>query len=291
MIGIYKIVNTLNNKVYVGSSCNINNRWNQHKKSLSNNTHHSLKLQRTYNKYGDIFIYELITECKIEDLLTEEQYYIELLNSYKNGYNSVSIAGSNLGMKHTIETKNKLKESSIGNTNRIGKKHTEESKLKISIKLKGKVLSDETKLRMSESQMGKKMSTESVEKTKIANTGKKRTDETKSKMSKSKLGKKQSIEVIENRVKLNTGKKRTDESKKKISIKLTGIKRGLMSDDHKLKIARFKKIALISNDGSIIKEYKSIKDCSIELEIDHRRISDVLNGKKESHKGYKFIYI
>jgi hypothetical protein len=291
MIGIYKIINTLNNKVYVGSSTNINTRWNQHRKSLCSNTHHSVKLQRSYNKYGDVFIYELIIECLVEELLTEEQYYIELLDSYDNGYNSIPTAGSNLGMKHTDETKNKLRESSTGNTNRLGMKHTDETKLKISIKLKDKPLSDETKLKMSISKLGKKHTDESKLKMREAQIGKKHTDETKLKMSNAKLGKKQSIEVIENRVKKNTGKKRTEESKMKISIKLTGIKRGPMSDEHKLKVSRFKKIALISDDGNIIKQYDSIKECSIELEIDHRRISDVVTGKKESYKGYKFIYL
>ena len=35
MIGIYKITNTKNEKVYIGQSTNIEERWKQHKYSLT----------------------------------------------------------------------------------------------------------------------------------------------------------------------------------------------------------------------------------------------------------------
>ena len=37
MIGIYKIENIINNKVYIGSSNNIERRWKEHKRLLNNN--------------------------------------------------------------------------------------------------------------------------------------------------------------------------------------------------------------------------------------------------------------
>jgi hypothetical protein len=55
--GVYCIKNTITNKVYIGSSLNIKSRLKTHIFSLKNNKHHSLKLQRSYNKYGkDNFI-------------------------------------------------------------------------------------------------------------------------------------------------------------------------------------------------------------------------------------------
>ena len=53
--GIYKITNLLNNKVYIGQSINIEERWKKHKwHSLSVD---SYPLYRAFNKYGlNIFI-------------------------------------------------------------------------------------------------------------------------------------------------------------------------------------------------------------------------------------------
>jgi len=45
IIGIYKITNTKNNKVYIGESNNIYKRWKEHIDDLNNNKHHSKKLQ------------------------------------------------------------------------------------------------------------------------------------------------------------------------------------------------------------------------------------------------------
>ena len=225
MIGVYRIINIKTNKSYIGSAVNIKDRWCQHKKSLSKGNHHSIKLQRSYNKYGENnFIFEVIEECQKESLIIREQFYIDLFDSYKNGYNSVPRAGSNLGMKHSNETKEKLRQSSTGNKNRLGMTFSDESKKKISEKLKGRPLSEETKNKMKGRipwNKGGKMSKETKEKMK----GRITSEETRKKLSLSHLGKKQSKETIENRVKLNTGKKRTDEVKKKMSESMKGIKR------------------------------------------------------------------
>ena len=44
MIGIYKIVNSINNKIYVGSAKNIKKRWSAHKSDLNKNKHHNKHL-------------------------------------------------------------------------------------------------------------------------------------------------------------------------------------------------------------------------------------------------------
>ena len=46
MIGIYKIINTENGKIYIGQSINISHRWNCHKYDLKNKRHKNLHLQR-----------------------------------------------------------------------------------------------------------------------------------------------------------------------------------------------------------------------------------------------------
>lgn len=56
--GIYAIENIYNNKLYVGSSINIEKRWNRHRKDLVKNRHHNIFMQRSYLKYGDdCFVY------------------------------------------------------------------------------------------------------------------------------------------------------------------------------------------------------------------------------------------
>lgn len=52
MIGIYKIENTTNGKVYIGESFNIKNRLQQHLDELESNNHYNKKLQHDWNVYG-----------------------------------------------------------------------------------------------------------------------------------------------------------------------------------------------------------------------------------------------
>lgn len=109
--GIYKIINLVNNKIYIGSSNNIKKRFSHHKHSLINNKHYNKYLQNSFNKYTiNNFKFEILEECSKENLLIREQYYLDLL---KPEYNLLKVAGSNLGTKFTQEHKNK-----IGNSNK-----------------------------------------------------------------------------------------------------------------------------------------------------------------------------
>ena len=51
--GIYKIVNKINGKYYVGSSKNIPVRWSDHKETLNKSSHYNVHLQRSWKKYGN----------------------------------------------------------------------------------------------------------------------------------------------------------------------------------------------------------------------------------------------
>jgi len=97
MQGIYKIVNNKNDKVYIGSSKNIENRFKQHMAKLKNNDHHSIKLQRFYNKYKDYKVKKLILNYEVIELVEDnkqlkerEQYHIDNYDSYYSGYNCTS---------------------------------------------------------------------------------------------------------------------------------------------------------------------------------------------------------
>jgi group I intron endonuclease len=97
MTGIYKIINKINKKVYIGESQNIERRWEEHKQDLIEGKHHSYKLQQDYDLYGeDDFEYEVIEELdsNIKSPATRqmvcliyEDKYIKQCNSIEEGYN------------------------------------------------------------------------------------------------------------------------------------------------------------------------------------------------------------
>jgi group I intron endonuclease len=139
MIAIYKIVNIINNKIYVGSTVHYNIRIREHKYALKNNFHRNKILQKAWNKYGEsnfkFEILELLNEnSTLEDILVTEQKYLNSLKSYdrKIGYNINKTAGSNLGFKMPESAKQKLRHVNTG------KKHSLETRKKISEIQKGK---------------------------------------------------------------------------------------------------------------------------------------------------------
>lgn len=91
MIGIYKITNIKNGKFYIGSSINLELRHRQHILGLRANRHSCIRLQNSFNKYGEeSFKYEVIEELDSEDQIRDrEQYYLDLTKCYdpKIGYN------------------------------------------------------------------------------------------------------------------------------------------------------------------------------------------------------------
>jgi group I intron endonuclease len=83
--GIYKIINIVNNKFYIGSSKELSKRWTQHKSKLKYNKHGNIILQRSWNKYGkECFIFEIIEECDVAFLLEREQFFLDTLKPYYN---------------------------------------------------------------------------------------------------------------------------------------------------------------------------------------------------------------
>lgn len=92
--------------------------------------------------------------------------------------------GTFTGKKHTEESKRKMSESSKGQKAwNKGIPHTEETKKKLSEAKKGISLSEETKRKISEANQGKEVSEETREKLRQANLGKKHSDETRQKLS------------------------------------------------------------------------------------------------------------
>lgn len=149
--GIYKIVNLINNKVYIGSSVHLLRRSYEHSTRLNSNTCISNKyLQRAWNKYGsNSFEFHVIEYCGKEKLIEREQYWIDMYCSYEEqyGYNLRKVAESNRGLFPSEETKAKIRASNLG------QKRSPETCEKI----KNRIITLEWRANMSKGMKGKKV--------------------------------------------------------------------------------------------------------------------------------------
>jgi len=74
MMAVYTIKNILDGKMYIGSSIDIERRKRQHLNSLLKNEHHSIHLQRAWNKYGkDNFVFEILDSNVTKENLREKE--------------------------------------------------------------------------------------------------------------------------------------------------------------------------------------------------------------------------
>jgi hypothetical protein len=115
---IYKIVNTHNNKLYVGSCVGHYVRKGQHYYRLRKGTHDNNHLQSAWNLYGEeSFVFDIIEFVQdVHKLIEREQYWIDTLNVCNRlfGYNKAPMAGSNLGRKMSIESRLKMSSAKKG---------------------------------------------------------------------------------------------------------------------------------------------------------------------------------
>jgi group I intron endonuclease len=206
---IYKIACKINDKVYVGQTIRtIPERWRGHKwKASRPSKEHDMAITRAIHKYGpDNFT--IIAVCSAdnqEELDEKEKFYIREFDSINNGYNlhegglgqriseetkiKMSIAGK--GKKKPLGFGDKIKKARTGTVQPeivklkcslsqkgkksawFGKKHTEETKKKIGIHHKGKVISEEQKAKQSMAMKGRKISEETKKKMSLARRGRK----------------------------------------------------------------------------------------------------------------------
>lgn len=93
--GIYKIVNKINNKSYIGQSNNIYRRFSEHKSPLYRSHYSDKYLYKAIDKYGiENFSFDIIEECEACDLDDREVYWINYYEGFKNGYNN-TLGGQN----------------------------------------------------------------------------------------------------------------------------------------------------------------------------------------------------
>jgi len=173
--GVYLIRNTVNGKVYVGSSINIAVRWRQHVNGLKACRHRSRHLQSAWDKYGEAaFAFSVLIICQAIDLLKHEQEQIDLYRAAnrKHGYNTSPTAKNCLGCKRTSATKEKQSAMKTGDKHpNFGKHLSEETRQKIGAAVRGRRKSAEEREASRKSKLGTKHTPESIAKISAANTG------------------------------------------------------------------------------------------------------------------------
>lgn len=141
MIGIYKITSP-SSKVYIGQSTDIEYRFKRYKRL------HCKSQTAIYNSllsHGvENHVFEIIEECEISELNDKERYYQDLFDCLKNGLNCRLTTSKNKSGKQSESTKLKIKQSLTGRKRcpSIGRKTAEG--------LRGRKLSKETKIKLSE---------------------------------------------------------------------------------------------------------------------------------------------
>ena len=144
--GIYRI-ELGNGYFYIGSAVDLGRRRRSHQNTLKCGTHVNKIMQRNWDKYG-VFIFVVLDECGISDLLIKEQTLIDQHFDDALNVNLAPTAGSCLGKPHSLETRAKISASHKGIT------HSDESREKMSASHKGVPMSDDTRKAMSAAQKG-----------------------------------------------------------------------------------------------------------------------------------------
>lgn len=175
---IYKITNIINNKIYIGQTIrSLNRRFTRHKSDAKRDTSCSNYFYRALRKHGsENFTIELIVEGDFNTILLNELeiHYIRLFNSnnYKIGYNSNEGGKGSRGYKMTDERKKQVSERFKGNKYSLGRKVSSETRKKLSEFQKTRIRSIEQYQKISKSLTGKKHSEETKLKMSLAKKGK-----------------------------------------------------------------------------------------------------------------------
>jgi group I intron endonuclease len=154
--GIYGIYNTVSGKWYIGQSIDIHGRKNSHFSLLDRGLHNNIHLQRSYLKDGkDAFRFHVLEEINSSDLDQHENKWIEHYNALddKFGYNLTD--GGSERKQFSSESLHRMSESQRGNRNCVGRVLSAETRLKISRSNIGKKASNSTRAKLSLIRKGK----------------------------------------------------------------------------------------------------------------------------------------
>lgn len=183
---IYKIINDINDKIYVGQTVEtVEKRWLRHKQSRKYKKYEHIHFYRALNKYGvehftpiELEKVEANSKKELKEKLDDlEKYYIKLYKSFENGYNStLGGDGGMLGFKHTKESKIKMSNAHKGAI------PSEETRKKMSIAQTRKTFSKETREILSNNLKSRGWTQEAIRKSADKHIGLKMSEETKRKI-------------------------------------------------------------------------------------------------------------
>lgn len=129
--GVYKWLNNLSGKFYIGSSINLSNRLRLYYNYdyISDSSKGNSIIHQALINYGySNFTLEIMEYCDADKVIELEQHYFNTLNPE---YNILKTAGNSLGFKHSEDTKLKISATKLGSS------HTEETKLRFKEVRKG----------------------------------------------------------------------------------------------------------------------------------------------------------
>lgn len=209
--GVYEIRNTLNNKVYVGSSVNVKRRLAAHRQHLRRGQHATAHLQASWAKHGEAaFEFKQLIVCDKKDVLFYEQRIMDGFKSNQKefGYNKRIVVETCAGMKLTDEHKAKISAAlPRGEAHHYYGKRLCDKAYQVAADLKrGKPMADEQRAKISCTLRGKKKHAGFGAKISAAKKGVKYTDEQKKNMTGYWLGKKHTKEWREQGAKLSFAK-------------------------------------------------------------------------------------
>ena len=189
----------------------------------SNKHYHNPPLQKSWNKHGkENFVWWMLEECSPEECVSREQFYFDLYRPFVDECGGFNIAHD------------------------------------AAISSRGRVVSEETKLKMSE-----------------AMTGKKRTEGQKEKMRQRDMTYLQTEECKRKRFEKIRGRKQTDQARQNIQRGIEG--------------AIAKTVKIVSPEGKVVEIYNLSKFCK-ERGLSQGNMYSVVAGKRNTHKGWR-MYI
>lgn len=174
---VYVIRCSVNGKTYVGKTCDLRDRWREHWWIATSPARSaralaaSRPLYKAMRKYGEgAFSLEVVHECDVEsEAFDHEKKWIATLGSFgPGGYNVTAGGDGQLGVRHTEESKARLR------AQRLGTKASAETRAKLSAMRKGRSAPEVSARQFGELNpfFGKKHTKESRAKMSAALTGK-----------------------------------------------------------------------------------------------------------------------
>lgn len=161
--GVYAIVSLYSQKVYVGSSVNIQIRWREHKSRLRSGSHRNANLQREWDCYGEPFFAFVVLERTPVDYkprIAREQWWIDstpdTLNvstqagsGPKPGHKMTAVQVEKIRLAHRGKSKSAAHRANLSAAKK-GSKNPKQAAA-----MRGRKVSAETRAKMSVSHKGK----------------------------------------------------------------------------------------------------------------------------------------